>query len=358
MDNKRVAHNFLQATTGGNYAVNDADLCVKLLEYKESLKELPRHKVALLFICLNAQYWDLAKNVLEGAKRFFLPGHDVDIFLWTDIAKPGDAARWEKAKEEIRTAHFFNYQGMTVKKEKIDEISNNAETAYKQAKESSEYIYNTANKITLFPTEALPWPAPTLYRYHVFLQQEQKLKDYDYIYYCDIDMLFANYIGDEIISDLVAAQHPMYALKKDLWMPSEPNPESTAYIKRPGQIINDNGKPRFMPQYYAGGFQGGKAKNFIDAWKVIKKNIDEDENKLNYHALWNEQAHWNKYLFDNPPTLVLTPSFIYPDSLIKEYYEPIWGCSYPPKLITLTKKFSLKTLTEQEMKELQDMKKL
>ena len=39
--------------------------------------------------------------------------------------------------------------------------------------------------------------------------------------------------------------------------------------------------------------------------------------------------------------LVLSPSYVYPDSLIKEYYEPIWGKSLLPKIITLTKPFTL-----------------
>ena len=67
---------------------------------------------------------------------------------------------------------------------------------------------------------------------------------------------------------------------------------------------------------------------------------DKDLNK-NYIPIWNDESIWNRYLFDNPPEIVLTPSYIYPDSLIKEYYEPLWGCSYVPKLMTLTKWFTL-----------------
>jgi len=74
--------------------------------------------------------------------------------------------------------------------------------------------------------------------------------------------------------------------------------------------------------------------------KVMKSMVDKD--LLNgYIAIWNDESHWNKYLFKHKPAIVLSPSYIYPDSLIKEYYEPRWGQSYPPKLVTLTKKSSL-----------------
>lgn len=263
----------------------DAELANYLAEHNVDLKE--KFKIALCFICLNEPYWQYAEQVISGAKEFFLPGHQVDYFLWSDMPEE-------------------NSFGATV-----------------------------------FPTEPVEWPLPTLFRYSLMLQQEEALKDYDYVFYCDIDMKFVGIVGDEILGpDITAAQHPMYATKKEYWPPYEPNPQSTAYIPRPGQVINENGRQRFMPLYFAGGFQGGKTDAWFKAMRVLKKNIDKDFAK-NYIAIWNDETHWNRYLFDNPPTVVLSPSYIYPDSLIKEYYEPLWGCSYAPKLITLTKPFTL-----------------
>lgn len=262
----------------------DSQLVSYMVENWGEVKK--RYKVALICICLNEPYWEFAKDMIEGSKQFFLPGHDVDVLFWSDM--PEDAS-----------------YGATV-----------------------------------FPTEPVEWPLPTLMRYHLFLQQEERLREYDYIFYCDIDMKFVNVVGDEILGKgLTAAQHPMYALRKEYWPPYEPNEESAAYIKRPGQVISDNGQPRFMPLYYAGGFQGGRSEDFIEAMKVMRRGIDKDFNK-NYTAIWNDETHWNKYLADSPPDVVLTPSYIYPDSLIKEYYEPLWGCSYVPKIVTLTKKFT------------------
>ncbi len=192
----------------------------------------------------------------------------------------------------------------------------------------------------VFTTEPAEWPLPTLLRYNLFLQQEEYIEKFDYLFYIDVDMEIVDWIGEEILgNDLTAAQHPMYALRQNLQPPYEPNPNSTAYIPRPGRIIEENGSKRFEPLYYAGGFQGGKTEDFIKAMKVMRKRIDEDMSK-NYIARWNDESHWNRYLFEVPPAIVLNPSYIYPDSLIGEYYLKIWGRNYSPKIMTLTKKFS------------------
>lgn len=249
-----------------------------------------KKKVALLFVSLNANYWPYFKQVMEDCKNNFLPQHNVDYFVWSDMPE-----------SEIQGAK-------------------------------------------LIPTDKIEWPAPTLMRYHLFLQEEEALKAYDYIFYLDADMRVVQKIDDDILGEgLTAAEHPMYALRKEYIPPYEPNEQSAAYIKRPGRIIDQDGKKRFKPYYIAGGFQGGTAKTFIEAMKTMKVSIDHDFDKLNYTAIWNDESHWNKYVFDTyqGPLIVLGPEYIYPDSLIKEYYEPLWGKKHEPKIITLTKPFSL-----------------
>lgn len=264
---------------------------IKKLEVNDNSVEFDfaeKKKVALLFISLNQNYWPYFLQVMEDCKRNFLPHHNVDYFVWSDMPE------------------------------------------------------GSVGNAKLFPTDAIEWPAPTLMRYHLFLQQEELLKEYDYIFYLDADMRVVQKISDEILgTGLTAAEHPMYSLRKQYIPPYEPNPESTAYIHRPGKVVEENGRPRFQPYYYAGGFQGGTTKDFIDAMHVMRDNIDKDFNK-GYTAIWNDESHWNKYLSDFKGDLVvLSPAYVYPDSLIKEYYEPIWGRSYEPKIITLTKPFTL-----------------
>lgn len=359
----RITHNFLNGATGGNYEPQTIEAMINYFDYRQKQKELKPARVAFLFICLNPTYWNLIKKTFEGSRKYFLPGHEVDYFLWSDIPEPEKVH--DAAKDMLIGAYTAPYAGMSITAEKKAEIEARINNSMNAAIESANFVRNDPH-IKVFPTEALPWPAGTLYRFHLFLQQEELLKKYDYIYYCDIDMKFVNYIGDEILpadkdgkpGGIVAAEHPMYALHHSFNPPYEPNSKSTAYIPRPGTIITEaNGKQRFKPLYYAGGFQGGKAEDYIASWKKLKQMIDEDENKNNYHAIWNDESYWNKYLSENPPTLVLSPSFIYPDSLIKEYYEPRWGCSYPPKLITLTKDWSIRPLSPEEQAQLNPLRR-
>lgn len=293
-----------------------------------------KYKVALVFICLNPLYWQYAPEMVAGAKKLFLPGHKTDFFFWTDIPE-------NKEKVTEKLLETFNGFGVDTSNPSI--LTGNIQV--------NSYLINLGliidnietlrdKGITLIPTEPVEWPYPTLLRYNLFLQEEEKLKEYDYIFYCDIDMQFVAPVGDEILGQgITAAQHPMYALRKEYWPPYEPSEESASYIKRPGRIINENGQKRFMPLYFAGGFQGGKSDKFIEAMKECKDIIEKDLNR-SYIPIWNDETAWNKYLSENPPDVVLSPSYIYPDSLIKEYYEPLWGRGYQPKLVTLTKWFS------------------
>lgn len=245
-----------------------------------------RYKVAVVTICLNPPYWPYLGAMIESAKKFFLKGHDVDYFTWSDMPQ-------------------------------------------------------TQAPCTVFPTEGLQWPMPTLHRYHLFLEQEALLKDYDFIFYIDADMKFVSRVGDEVLSkDLTGAQHPMYAVNLTHIPPYEPNPKSTAYIPRPGRVIEKDGKKRLEPLYWAGGFQGGRSENFIQAMKVMKENIDTDFAN-GYVAVWNDESHWNWYCFKNPPSVTLSPEYVYPDSLNRAYYQKVWGRNFVPKLVTLTKPFSL-----------------
>lgn len=259
------------------------------------MKNNSKYKVALISICLNELYWPYQKRMIESAKKFFLKGHEVDFLVWTDMPK-----------------------------EKID--------------------YDAI----IFPTEPFEWPLPTLHRYSLFLKEEERLKEYDYLLYCDSDMLFASRVGNEILgTDLTAGQHPMYALNKNFIPPYEPNPESKAFIPRLGRILEENGKKRLEPLYLAGGFQGGTSESFIKAMKVMKKWIDEDFAN-GYIPIWNDESIWNAYLFRLTKTgilpksvVVLSPEYICPDSLNRAYYQRVWGKNYVPRIITLTKQFSL-----------------
>lgn len=307
-----------------------------------------KYKVALVCICLNPLYWQFAYEMVMTARKFFLPGHQTEFFFWTDIPDtPEDIIK--QYKEGLKKIGLQITDEMDLTKSAL-QIADRGMIVDTPNILNGVISLRSQKDIHLVPTEPVDWPYPTLLRYNLFLQEEEKLKDFDYIIYCDIDMRFVDFVGDEILPQkgLVAAPHPGYYIRKQLYPPYEPNPDSASYIKRPGRLVDDGGKPRFRPEYYAGGLQGGKADAFIHAMKECKKLIEKDLNK-SYIPIWNDETAWNKYLSENPPEIFLTPSYIYPDSLIKEYYEPtVWGRSFKPILITITKWFSLSKEAGQE----------
>ena len=325
----------------------DIELTNFLAEKSQGL--LPKYKVAFVFICLNPLYWEFAPEMVKGAKDFFLPGHKTDFFFWTDIPEKDEDIR-AKMTCEFQKILGLNPQDHNLIYNDIT-IGQNYKTNLNQKILSVMDLRKTV-EVNIIPTEPIEWPFPTLKRYHLFLQEEEKLKDYDYIFYCDTDMRFVDIVGDEILGNgLTAAPHPGYAVRKEYYPPYEPNQFSASYIQRPGRVVMEGDKKRFRPEYYAGGFQGGKSKQYIEAMKVCRELIDTDL-KNGYIPIWNDETVWNKYLSENPPDIMLTPSYIYPDSLINEYYIPLWGQNYQPKLITLTKWFSLSKESGQNLQQI------
>ena len=260
--------------------------------------------------------------------------------VWSDIPEGTEEIKQKVAEYLLQRGEA---QSSVVNKESVEIVL--AEEKKKDVVELSQKLAETLKRVKVFPTESIDWPMPTLMRYHLFLQQEDYLQKFDYVFYIDVDMRITDWIGEEILGEgLTAAQHPMYALRRSYYPPYEPNPESSAYIPRPGRITEENGQKRFEPLYYAGGFQGGKTVDFIKAMKVMRKNVDDDFTR-NYIAIWNDESHWNRYLFENQPAVVLSPAYIYPDSLVgnargQDYYVRLWGRNYSPKIMTLTKAFT------------------
>lgn len=141
------------------------------------------------------------------------------------------------------------------------------------------------------------WPAATLYRYHVLLENEDRLSAYDYIYLCDADMRFEATAGVEIYGEITATQHPGYV--HGVAPPYERRPESAAYVKR-------------GTTYYAGGFVGGERQAFLSLARAIAAQVDADDAK-GIVATWHDESHLNAYLAEHPPSVTLSPSYCFPD---------------------------------------------
>lgn len=212
-------------------------------------------KVGLLVIATN-KYIDFVAPLWKSAKMNFLKGHNVTMFLFTD----------------------------------------------------SKTVQSSANQIVI-EQEHMPWPGPTLYRYNIFQGSKELLKEMDYLYYCDADMRFVDIVGEEVLGELVAVDHPGFYDKSRWQYTYETNPASKAYIGT-----------REGSRYYAGGFNGGKTANYLRLADTIAENVNVDKEK-SIVAVWHDESHLNRYLIDNPPTKVLTPSYCHPESQVLPFQK-------------------------------------
>lgn len=161
-------------------------------------------------------------------------------------------------------------------------------------KEDEVWWHDVITEVAAFNIEHKPFPYPTLMRYQWISRLENI--DCDYLFYSDVDMRMVN-VGEEILHPLIAVRHPGFYQGGGSW---ETNPNSLAYVA-----------PEKRLKYYAGGFQGGETKTYMEAVKTMRNNIQTDlDNGIT--AVWHDESHWNKYLTEHQFT-ELTPAHCYPE---------------------------------------------
>lgn len=154
----------------------------------------------------------------------------------------------------------------------------------------------------------LGWPFDTMMRFHAYHGARELLSGQDYLFASDADMLFVDDVGDEILSERVATQHPGFVGRRGSY---EESPSSAACVN------SSEGS-----QYFAGGFYGGTREEILKIIKTNAEHIDDDLSR-GVIAIWHDESHWNRYCIDHPPTLILTPSYCYPESLSLPYSKKL-----------------------------------
>lgn len=224
-------------------------------------------KICILTIATN-KYIQFVERLLDNIDDNFLNGHEIQCLLFTD--------------------------------HEIEECSDNV-------------------KVSQIEHES--WPMPTLKRYNYFVKEKDFISQFDYCYYFDVDMGLVDKVGDEVLSDLVATQHPYQSFYPKEERSYDRNPKSLAYVA-PGE----EGE-----YYYAGGFNGGSTREFLKMSEVLAERVTKDlENGV--VALWHDESQMNRYLIDNPPTLSLTPSYCFAEEQMNNPDYP-----FEPKIIALRK---------------------
>jgi histo-blood group ABO system transferase len=159
----------------------------------------------------------------------------------------------------------------------------------------------------------LGWPYDTLMRCAMYTAHTDLYDSIDYLYALDADMLLVDTVGDEILGDRVATQHPGFVGLRGTY---ETNRASSACVE-----------PYEGSCYFAGGFHGGSRDEFLQLAATMYHNIMRDL-EHNFIAIWHDESHLNRYFIDHLPTVVLNPSYCYPGNK---------RIAYPKKLVALDK---------------------
>jgi histo-blood group ABO system transferase len=159
----------------------------------------------------------------------------------------------------------------------------------------------------------LGWPFDTMMRNETYASHKELFASQDYLFACDADMLFVDTVGDEILGERVATMHPGFVGKRGSY---ETSSTSLACVSQTeGEC------------YFAGGFYGGSRDEFLNIASTLAQRVNNDL-KQGVIAVWHDESHWNRYCIDHKPTVILTPSYCYPES---------WDLPYQKKLLALDK---------------------
>lgn len=213
-----------------------------------------------LCVMATGKYIAYIPRLLDSADIYFLPNHEVTYFVFTD-------------------------------------------SAFEHAKTKTMY------------QEQMGWPYDSMMRFETYYKHKDLFADLDYVYAIDADMVFADAVGDEILSERVATVLSVHLF--DVIKPYEANPLSTAYVHAQEGAY-----------YFAGAFYGGSKDAFVHLIKTTMERIHIDLAR-GYIARCNDESHINRYFIDYKPTNILSPSYCHFDH---------WRSPYPKKIVAFDDK--------------------
>ncbi|XP_065421605.1 histo-blood group ABO system transferase 1-like isoform X33 [Chrysemys picta bellii] len=205
------------------------------------------------------KYVRFIEGFLGSANKFFLSGHRVNFYLFTDHPEkvPSMKLAPEKSLFIIPVQNYSRWQDISMNR--MDIISNRIRTHW---------------------------------HYEV-----------DYLYSMDIDVQMFEHIGVEIIDTLVGTISS--------WQYTKPR-DSNSYERRPeSRAAIPSGEGDF---YYAASFYGGSVSEVYKLTTACFKGVTEDRAN-GIEAKWHEESHLNKYLLYHKPTRLLSPEYYWDEEL-------------------------------------------
>ena len=220
-------------------------------------------KTAILYIC-TGKYNQFFSGFYDSCEKFFLPEASKTYFVWTD--------------------------DMTLSK---------------------------AENVTFINRKCQGFPEDSLFRFEMFLEIEEELKSFEYIFFLNSNAEIKNTVGCEILPDDSGLVGAIWSGKRKplnipMFYPYERNKKSLAYIK-----------PFKAPyHYYMGGINGGTAKAYLAMITTLASNIRKDYNN-GIVALVHDESHINKY-FRTHDCKVLSAEYCWPEE---------WSASFIPIIV-------------------------
>jgi hypothetical protein len=181
--------------------------------------------------------------------------------------------------------------------------------------------YEERNNVHRIFQEKLEFPLPTLLRFHMFLRAEEQLKEMDYLFFFNANMVVVSEIGpDEILPDpdkedgLTVALHSGYYRVDSSRFPFERKQRRSLAWMETG------------PHYFQGCLSGGTRTAYLRMTRQLRDNIQTDLDH-NIIAVWWDESHLNKYMTDKHPK-ILSPAYCHPEG---RHFD------FAPKILMLDK---------------------
>lgn len=177
-------------------------------------------------------------------------------------------------------------------------------------------------KVVLHTIPSYKFPEASLYRFKI---QTDITYDCDYLYYIDSDMLCNDFIGEEIFAPILVVRHPGYFVSNG-WGSNNTPQRSTAFLPLNKRL-----------KYFAGGFNGGETKTYLDMMFKLRDNINIDTAN-GVMADYHDETHLNHFMANCEDYKELNPSYCLPQAWLKRVYSKIE--KLPAKILALEKDFN------------------
>lgn len=187
-----------------------------------------------------------------------------------------------------------------------------------------DIVMNQSGKegVTVAYIDALPWPLPTLLRYHHFVTHSEVIEQFDLVYFFNANAEIRKEIGIEVVpsvdQELTLVRH--YGFTKT----QVSGPDKYPYCR-------NSLSQAYIPlgegyHYVMGGFNGGRPDRFLEMSRAIVSCINLDL-KSNIIPVWHDESYLNMYCHQMGMGVmnVLTPEYGSDQRTMLPEYDPfIW----------------------------------